>query len=87
MAVPVIFARKYQSLTLKDDLYRANVFSFTKQVGSTIAISKKYLEVFKKSTALDYDSLAEALSVTRSTLINKKGNEKWLKKRRRKKVF
>jgi putative toxin-antitoxin system antitoxin component (TIGR02293 family) len=40
-------------------------------------ISKKYLEVFKKSAALDYDSLAEALSVTRSTLINKKGNEKF----------
>lgn len=40
-------------------------------------ISKKYLEVFKKSASLDYDSLAEALSVTRSTLINKKGNEKF----------
>ena len=26
---------------------------------------------------MDYDSLAEALSVTRSTLINKKGNEKF----------
>ena len=40
-------------------------------------ISKKYLENLKKSTSLDYDSLAEALSVTRSTLINKKGNEKF----------
>ena len=32
LGVPVIFARKYQSLTLKDDLYRSKVFSFTKQI-------------------------------------------------------
>lgn len=41
--VPVIFARKYQSLTLKDDLYLSKVFSFTKQTESTIAISSKHL--------------------------------------------
>lgn len=40
-------------------------------------ISKSYLEMLKKSTSLDYDSLAEALSVTRSTLINKKGSERF----------
>ncbi len=38
-------------------------------------ISKRYLEHFKKAAALDYDSLATALSVTRATLINKKGEE------------
>ena len=43
LGVPVIFARKYQSLTLKDDLYRYKVFSFTKQTESTIAISNKHL--------------------------------------------
>jgi xanthine phosphoribosyltransferase len=43
LGVPVIFARKYQSLTLKDDLYTAKVFSFTKQTESTIAISAKHL--------------------------------------------
>lgn len=43
LGVPVIFARKYQSLTLKDDLYRSKVFSFTKQTESTIAISNKHL--------------------------------------------
>nr|WP_298168616.1 xanthine phosphoribosyltransferase [uncultured Pseudomonas sp.] len=43
LGVPVIFARKYQSLTLKDDLYIAKVFSFTKQTESTIAISAKHL--------------------------------------------
>ncbi|MFU1924973.1 xanthine phosphoribosyltransferase, partial [Klebsiella pneumoniae] len=30
LGVPVIFARKYQSLTLKDNLYISKVFSFTK---------------------------------------------------------
>ena len=40
-------------------------------------VSKNYLEQFKKTTALDYDDLAGALAVTRATLINKKGNEKF----------
>ncbi|MEX6500835.1 xanthine phosphoribosyltransferase [Pseudomonas zhanjiangensis] len=43
LGVPVIFARKYQSLTLKNDLYISKVFSFTKQTESTIAISAKHL--------------------------------------------
>ncbi|WPC05337.1 xanthine phosphoribosyltransferase [Pseudomonas sp. MBLB4123] len=43
LGVPVIFARKYQSLTLKDDLLTSKVFSFTKQTESTIAISAKHL--------------------------------------------
>lgn len=43
LSVPVIFARKYQSLTLKDDLYTSTVFSFTKQTESTLAISSKHL--------------------------------------------
>jgi len=40
-------------------------------------VSKNYLEQFKKATALDYDDLADALAVTRATLINKKGVEKF----------
>lgn len=40
-------------------------------------VSKNDLEVFKKKAALDYDQLAKALSVTRATLINKKGKEKF----------
>lgn len=43
LGVPVIFARKYQSLTLKDNLYTSTVFSFTKQTESTLAISAKHL--------------------------------------------
>lgn len=51
--VPVIFARKYQSLTLKDDLYRSKVFSFTKQTESTIAISNKYISASDKVLVID----------------------------------
>jgi|SRR5690625_386930 len=40
-------------------------------------ISKAYLVKLKDNTGLDYDSLAKALSVTRSTLINKKSNQKF----------
>ncbi|MDM1248172.1 xanthine phosphoribosyltransferase [Acinetobacter sichuanensis] len=53
LGVPVIFARKYQSLTLKDDLYRSKVFSFTKQVESTIAISKKHINADDKALVID----------------------------------
>ncbi|MFT4022125.1 MAG: xanthine phosphoribosyltransferase [Acinetobacter sp.] len=53
LGVPVIFARKYQSLTLKDDLYRAKVYSFTKQTESTIAISNKHLTANDKALVID----------------------------------
>jgi len=53
LGVPVIFARKYQSLTLKDDLYRSKVFSFTKQTESTIAISNKHISSTDKALVID----------------------------------
>lgn len=53
LGVPLIFARKYQSLTLKDDLYRSKVFSFTKQTESTIAISKKHINAADKVLVID----------------------------------
>lgn len=53
LGVPVIFARKYQSLTLKDDLYRAKVFSFTKNTESTIAISNKHITATDKVLVID----------------------------------
>lgn len=40
-------------------------------------VSKNELEQFKKTAGLDYDQLAKALSVTRVTLINKKGKERF----------
>ena len=53
LGVPVIFARKYQSLTLKDDLYRSKVFSFTKQTESTIAISNKHISASDKVLVIE----------------------------------
>jgi putative toxin-antitoxin system antitoxin component (TIGR02293 family) len=43
----------------------------------SVGISKKELEILKKRTGLDYDKLAKLLSVTRATLINKSGDEKF----------
>lgn len=40
-------------------------------------VSKKELENLKEKTALGYEELAKGLSVTKVTLINKKGNEKF----------
>lgn len=40
-------------------------------------ITKNDFERFKDKTGLDYDQLANALSVARATLINKKGAEKF----------
>ena len=53
LGVPVIFARKNQSLTLNDDLYRSTVFSFTKQIESTIAISNKHISSSDKALVID----------------------------------
>ena len=53
LGVPVIFARKYQSLTLKDNLYISKVFSFTKQTESTIAISAKHLNAHDHVLVID----------------------------------
>ncbi len=40
-------------------------------------ISKQDLELLKQTTGLDYDSLAKGLAVTKATLFNKKGQEKF----------
>lgn len=41
--VPVIFARKAKSLTMQEELLSTEVYSFTKQVTSTVSISQKFL--------------------------------------------
>ncbi|MGM7635329.1 xanthine phosphoribosyltransferase [Bacillus sp. Hm123] len=43
MGVPVIFARKRQSLTLTEGLLTADVYSFTKQQSNRIAVSSAFL--------------------------------------------
>lgn len=43
LEVPMIFARKAKSLTMDEELLTSSVYSFTKQVSSTISISRKFL--------------------------------------------
>ncbi|WP_152654959.1 xanthine phosphoribosyltransferase [Oceanobacillus sp. CFH 90083] len=44
LGVPVIFARKRQSLTLTDNLYTAEVYSFTKQTTSKVSVSGDFIK-------------------------------------------
>ncbi len=43
LGVSVVFARKRKSLTLKDNVYTASVYSFTKQETNEISLSKEFL--------------------------------------------
>lgn len=51
--------------------------SFDKMKILKVGLSKSNLEKFKQKAALDYDKLAQALAVTRATLINNNGTEKY----------
>ncbi|QAY67219.1 xanthine phosphoribosyltransferase [Paenibacillus protaetiae] len=53
LKVPLVFARKQKSLTLRDDLYIEQVYSFTKQVASEVAISRKFLSPGEKVLIID----------------------------------
>ncbi|MFY1068655.1 xanthine phosphoribosyltransferase [Enterococcus sp. AD013-P3] len=43
LGVPMVFARKSKSLTMNEELLTSEVYSFTKQITSTISISRKFL--------------------------------------------
>ncbi|MCH4171684.1 MAG: xanthine phosphoribosyltransferase [Lactobacillus sp.] len=60
--VPVIFARKHKSLTLKDELYTSTVYSYTKKVSNHISISKKFLKADDVCLVID-DFLANGQAV------------------------
>ncbi len=60
--VPVVFARKHKSLTLKDDLYTAEVYSFTKKTSNQIAIAQKFLQADDTVLIID-DFLANGQAV------------------------
>ncbi len=55
----------------------ADMLPFEKMQMAKNGLSKKDLEALKQKASLDYDELAQMLSVTRATLINKKGEEKF----------
>ncbi|WP_461213420.1 xanthine phosphoribosyltransferase [Lacticaseibacillus sp. GG6-2] len=60
--VPVVFARKHKSLTLKDDLFTAEVYSFTKKTANQIAIAQKFLHADDTVLIID-DFLANGQAV------------------------
>jgi xanthine phosphoribosyltransferase len=53
LGVPVIFARKHQSLTLTEHLLTASVYSFTKQTESMVAISPRHLNSSDRVLIID----------------------------------
>lgn len=62
LEVPVIFARKHKSLTLTDNLYTSDVYSYTKEVFNTIAVGKQFIESADKVLIID-DFLANGQAV------------------------
>ncbi|BDR59475.1 xanthine phosphoribosyltransferase [Xylocopilactobacillus apicola] len=62
MDLPVVFARKHKSLTLPDNVYTADVFSFTKQVKNKIIIDKRFLHPDENILIID-DFLANGQAV------------------------
>lgn len=62
LKVPVVFARKHKSLTLKNDLYTATVYSYTKKVSNEISISQKFLSADDRVLIID-DFLANGQAV------------------------
>lgn len=62
MKIPVIFARKHKSLTLNQDMYTADVYSYTKKTTNRISISKKYVTPGEKVLLID-DFLANGQAI------------------------
>lgn len=53
LQVPMIYARKAKSLTMNEELLTSEVYSFTKQVTSTVSISKKFLNETDRVLIID----------------------------------
>lgn len=73
MNVPVVFARKHKSLTLTDDVYTSEVFSYTKQTSNQISIDKRFIEENDKLLIVD-DFLANGQAVQGLLDIAKQAN-------------
>ncbi|WP_071131200.1 xanthine phosphoribosyltransferase [Enterococcus timonensis] len=61
LGVPMIFARKAKSLTMTEELLSTDVYSFTKQVTSTISISRRFLDATDHVLIID-DFLANGMA-------------------------
>ena len=62
MNVPVVFARKHKSLTLTDDVYTSEVYSYTKQTSNQISIDKRFIQPNDRLLIID-DFLANGQAV------------------------
>lgn len=51
--VPVVFARKNKSLTLPDDVWTADVYSFTKEITNHIMIDHRFLAAGENILLID----------------------------------
>lgn len=60
--VPLVFARKKKSLTLTDDNYQADVYSFTKQETNHIIVDKRFIQPGERILLID-DFLANGQAV------------------------
>lgn len=62
MDVPVVFARKKKPSTLDNDVYVAEVYSYTKKVTNTISVDQKFLAETDRVLVID-DFLANGQAV------------------------
>lgn len=69
----------YKTIFPDVDNYNNQMTSFEKMMRLEIGIRKIELENLKSRINVDYDLLSQALSVTRATLLNKKGDDKFSK--------
>lgn len=53
MNLPMIFAKKAKNITMKEGILTTEVFSFTKQVTSTVSVSSQFLEKGDKVLIID----------------------------------
>lgn len=53
LGVPMIFAKKSKNITMTEGILTAEVYSFTKQVTSTVSIASKFLESSDKVLVVD----------------------------------
>ena len=60
--IPVVFAKKTESLNLDEDLYTSEVYSFTKNKSYKIMVSKKYMNSTDRILIID-DFLANGKAI------------------------
>ncbi|KRM68305.1 xanthine phosphoribosyltransferase [Apilactobacillus ozensis] len=62
MNVPVVFARKHKSVTMNDNAYTSDVYSYTKKVNNHISIDKRFINADDNVLIID-DFLANGQAV------------------------